>query len=229
MLDEAILKKDIFQTAFTHRSYLNEATGVKESNERLEFLGDAVLSFIVSSYLYKLRPSDAEGDLTNLRSYIVKTGSLAKASQKLDLGSRLKLSKGEELSGGRENIQILANTYEAVLGAIFYDQGVDKAREFVEETLIPLFEEELISGPPKDAKSQLQEISQNRFKQSPRYKVLETTGPDHAKHFRVGVFVKGEKIGEGEGFSKQVAEEASAQQGLLNLEKNGDPPENSPS
>lgn len=226
MPDEETLKKDIFQTAFTHRSYLNEATGIKESNERLEFLGDAVLSFIISSYLYNLRPNDAEGDLTNMRSYMVKTGSLAMASQKLGLGDYLKLSKGEELSSGRENIQILANTYEAFLGAIFIDQGVEAARKFVESSLIPLFEEELISGPPKDAKSQLQEISQNKFKQSPRYKVLETSGPDHAKHFKVGVFVKGEKIGEGEGFSKQVAEEASAQQGLLTLEKSGGPSEN---
>lgn len=218
MFDKKLLEKPIYQTAFTHRSFLNESPTEIESNERLEFLGDAVLSFIMSSYLYTLRPQDSEGGLTNLRSYIVKTGSLAKASKKLDLGSYLKMSKGEELSGGRNNEQLLANTFEALLGAIYYDQGLEEAKKFVEENLIPLFEEEIKSGPPKDSKSLLQEISQNRFKQSPRYKVLQTTGPDHAKEFTVGVFIQGEQIGQGKGLSKQVAEEAAAAQALTRLD-----------
>lgn len=218
VLDDELIKKPIYQTAFTHRSFLNETAEQLESNERLEFLGDAVLSFITSSYLYKLRPQDAEGDLTNLRSYIVKTTSLAQASKKLDLGRYLKLSKGEELTGGRENVQILANTFEAVLGAIYYDQGVDIARQFVEENLFPLFEEEIKSGPPKDAKSLLQELSQNKFKQSPKYRVLSTTGPDHAKKFKVGVFIQAVQVGTGTGFSKQVAEESAAAEGLKFIE-----------
>lgn len=110
----------IFKRAFTHRSYLNESPATKQSNERLEFLGDSVLSLIVSKYLFEIRPGDAEGDLTNLRSYIVKTNSLATAAKDLRLGDYLLLSKGEEMSGGRENVQLLANTFEAVLGAIFF-------------------------------------------------------------------------------------------------------------
>jgi ribonuclease III len=216
MLNKEWLKKPIFVTAFTHRSFLNEADKSVQSNERLEFLGDSVLSFIVSGYLYKLRPDDTEGDLTNLRSYLVKTTSLARAAKNLNLGEYLRLSKGEEITGGRKNIQILANIFEAFLGAIYSELGIEKAREFIEESLIPLFEEELKSGPPKDAKSQLQEVIQNRYKQSPKYKVLETVGPDHAKEFRVGVYIQGNQIGEGVGLSKQVAEEAAAGQALRN-------------
>ena len=177
-----------------------------------------VLSFIISSYLYKERLNDAEGDLTNLRSYIVKTKSLAKAASDLNLGSYLQLSKGEELSGGRDNTQILANTFEALLGAIYLETGLDNATEFITRYLLPLFEEELRSGPPKDAKSHLQELAQTKTKQSPKYKILSTTGPDHAKQFSVGVFLEGRMIGEGQGSSKQVAEEAAATKALLQLE-----------
>ena len=216
-LKKRIEESSYFKTAFTHRSFLNESTEVKESNERLEFLGDSVLSVIVSSHLYKMRPQDAEGDLTNLRSYIVKTGSLAMAAQKPDLGSFLRLSKGEEMGGGRENIQLLANTYEAVLGAIYLVDGIQKAQDFVFETLLPLFEKELVSGPPKDAKSSLQELAQTKTKQSPKYKILSTYGPDHAKEFKVGVFLQGDQIGEGQGLSKQIAEEDAAAHALEHL------------
>ena len=214
MIDENLLEKDIFKTAFTHRSYLNEVSDVKESNERLEFLGDSVLSLIVSRILFQSRPLDNEGDLTNLRSYIVKTPSLAKASKKLELGKYLRLSKGEEMSGGRENTQLLANTFEAFLGALFLDQGFDVAETFVQEHLLPLFEDEIQNGPPKDAKSVLQEVAQNLTKQSPKYKILMTEGPDHAKEFTVGVFVQGKQMGEGKGFSKQIAEEQAAEVAL---------------
>jgi ribonuclease III len=217
MFDENLLKKDVYKTAFTHRSYLNEATDAKESNERLEFLGDSVLSLIVSTILYHKRPGDAEGDLTNLRSYIVKTPSLSRASAELELGKHLRMSKGEELSGGRSNTQLLANTYEALLGAIYIDQGIEAATNFVIETLVPLFEEEIEKGPPKDAKSLLQEVTQEKTKQSPKYKILDTTGPDHAKIFTVGVFVQGNQIGSGTGLSKQVAEEAAAAEALKNF------------
>ena len=209
----------LYKTAFTHRSYLNESKEAKESNERLEFLGDSVLSFIVSTRLFKARSKDAEGDLTNLRAYIVKTDSLAKIAKKLDLGRFLKLSKGEEASGGRENTQILANTYEAVLGAVFLDQGTLAATKFVEETLLPLFAMEIEKGAPRDPKSTLQEIVQSRFQTSPKYKILETTGPDHAKKFTVGAFIKGEQTGRGTGLNKQQAEEESAKVALLRLTK----------
>lgn len=207
----------IYQTAFTHRSYLNEVKEPLESNERLEFLGDAVLSYIVSSYLFKERPQDKEGDLTNLRAYIVKTESLAKISQQLKLGNFLRMSRGELASGGRENHQILANTYEAVLGAIFLDQGTEAATSFVHKTLLPIFAQEIKKGAPRDPKSQLQEEVQSKFQVSPGYKVISTSGPDHAKEFKVGVFIDGKQIGEGIGTSKQQAEEESARQALLKL------------
>lgn len=218
-MNEDLLKQKIYQTAFTHRSYLNEVKGAGESNERLEFLGDAVLSFIISSILYNLRPGDTEGDLTNLRSFIVKTGSLAKAAKSLNLSKNLRMSRGEEMSGGRENPQILANTFEAVLGAIFIDSGIDEARKFVEQHLLPFFKREIESGPPKDAKSWLQELTQTQTKQSPKYKILATQGPDHAKEFRVGVFLQSRQIGEGRGPSKQIAEEGAASQALEFLSK----------
>ena len=122
------------------------------------------------------------------------------------------------MSGGRENVQLLANTFEALLGAIYLDQGLDAARTFVHKTLLPLFEREIIMGAPRDSKSQLQEVAQNMTKVAPRYKILETTGPDHAKHFKVGVFVNNEMVGVGEGSNKQTAEEEAPRQGLQKLE-----------
>lgn len=209
----------LLNQAFIHRSYLNEVKIAHASNERLEFLGDAVLSLISSNYLYNLHPKNSEGDLTNMRAFIVKTKSLARAAKKLDLGSYLKLSKGEEVSGGRENPQLLANTYEALLGAIYLDQGPEVVKKVIEKTLFTLFEQELKSGPPKDAKSNLQEIVQEKLKQSPYYKILSTHGPDHAKQFRVAVYIRGKEMGRGAGSSKQVAEEMAAKEALKELTK----------
>lgn len=207
----------LYQTAFTHRSHLNESKDVNESNERMEFLGDSILSFIISSFLFQKRSKDTEGDLTNLRAYIVKTDSLAKASKLLGLGALLKMSKGEELSGGRKNPQLLANTYESLLGAIYLDLGIATATKFVEATLLPIFMEEVQTGAPKDSKSRLQELVQAKMQTSPKYRILETSGPDHAKQFSVGVFVGGKKTGTGTGSNKQQAEEAAAKQALLTL------------
>ena len=210
----------LYLIAFTHRSYLNETKGKIESNERMEFLGDAVLSVIISSFLFKTRPEDKEGDLTHLRSYMVKTDSLAKTSQVLGLGKYLRMSKGEELTGGRENPQLLANTYEALLGAIFLDLGIDAATKFVRATLLPLFQKEVEKGAPRDPKSQLQEVVQAKKQMSPKYKILSASGPDHAKKFVVGVFLNNEKLGEGNGANKQQAEEEAAKQALTNFLKN---------
>lgn len=209
----------LYEEALTHRSFLNETRNVVSSNERVEFLGDSVLSLIISSFLFKMRVQDEEGELTNLRAYIVKTDSLAKAALKLNLGNFLRLSKGEELSGGRTNTQILANTYEAVLGAIYLDLGLDQAIKFVETTLLPYFEDEIKKGAPPDPKSHLQEVVQSQFKVSPRYKILATSGPDHAKQFLVGVFMDGKQIGKGQGSSKQQAEEKAAKGALERLTK----------
>lgn len=222
MFDQSWIKKHIqekplFKVAFTHRSHLNETSLDEQSNERLEFLGDSILSFVISTLLYEERPTDAEGDLTNLRSYLVKTQSLAKVAKSLQLGEYLRMSKGEEMSGGRNNPQLLANTFEALLGAIYLSEGIEVAQKFVQEVLVPHFKEQLKSGPPKDAKSLLQELSQNQTKQSPQYKILDTRGPDHAKEFKVGVFAQGKLIGEGSGLSKQIAEEAAAEKALRNF------------
>lgn len=207
----------LLEQAFLHRSYLNEVKMNLQSNERLEFLGDSVLSLVISYYLYNLRATDTEGDLTNLRAHIVKTKSLYKAAKNLNLGKYLSLSKGEELSGGRNNPQLLANTYEALIGSLFLDQGLETAKKVIDKTLLPFFEKELKLGPPKDAKSSLQEIVQQKFKESPHYKILETRGPDHAKSFIVAVYVKGTEKGQGSGNSKQVAEEQAAKQALQQL------------
>ncbi|OGE19414.1 ribonuclease III [Candidatus Daviesbacteria bacterium RIFCSPLOWO2_02_FULL_41_8] len=206
---------NLLQQAFFHRSYLNEVKMNIQSNERLEFLGDSVLSLIVSYYLYTLKPTDSEGDLTNLRAHIVKTTSLAEAAEKLQLGKYLSLSKGEEISGGRNNPQLLANTYEALLGSLFLDQGLEAVKKLIGKTLLPLFEKELKLGPPKDAKSSLQEDVQQKLKLSPNYKILSTTGPDHAKQFTVAVYIEGKETGRGSGASKQIAEEQAAKQALL--------------
>ncbi len=213
-LDVKFENPKLLQQAFFHRSYLNEVKIQIESNERLEFLGDAVLSLVISFYLYTLRPADTEGELTNLRAYIVKTKSLAEAAKKLELGKYLSLSKGEEISGGRTNPQLLANTYEALLGSLFLDQGLEVVKKVIDKTLLPFFEKELRMGPPKDAKSLLQEVVQQESKQSPQYKILQTHGPDHAKQFTVAVYIGGSKKGIGKGASKQIAEEAAAKQAL---------------
>lgn len=216
-LDLKFNNPKLLEQAFLHRSYLNEVKLDMASNERLEFLGDSVLSLVVSYHLYNLRTADTEGELTNLRAHIVKTKSLAEASKKMELGKYLLLSKGEMISGGRDNPQLLANTYEALLGAVFLDQGFDSTKKVIEQTLLPLFEKELRMGPPKDAKSNLQEVVQQKFKQSPNYKILETAGPDHAKQFSVAVYVGGKEMGRGKGSSKQFAEEQAAKLALQNL------------
>lgn len=217
LLDIKFKDPKLLEQAFIHRSYLNEAKVDIPSNERLEFLGDSVLSLTISYYLFVARQKDSEGDLTNLRSYIVKTRSLAKVSKQLNLGGYLKLSRGEELGGGRDNPQLLANTYEALIGAIFLDQGLEEAKRVIDQTLLPLFALELKGGAPADAKSRLQEIVQQQKKTSPRYKILKTYGPDHAKKFMVGVYIEGKRSGVGEGTNKQEAESAAAREALGKL------------
>lgn len=203
-------KKTLAQ-AFIHRSYLNE---VKKkgliSNERLEFLGDAVLAFLTSSFLYQNFPQKKEGELTNLRSAVVCTKTLSKMARKLELGKFLKLSKGEEKEGGRENPSILADTFEAFLGAIYLDQGTQGAQDFLEATLFPYANKIIAKKSLKDPKSLFQEIVQEKIKASPVYKVLKEEGPDHAKLFKVGVFVGQKLYGEGVGKNKQEAEEKAA-------------------
>jgi ribonuclease-3 len=209
----------LFTQAFTHRSYLNESKKPVESNERLEFLGDSILSFIISKHLYRTYPNFDEGILTNLRSLVVNTKSLAKEARLRGFGKHLLLSKGEEESKGRENDSILANTFEAFIGALFMDQGVTAVKEFLDNTIVPYIKEFVEKKVFKDPKSLLQESVQAKKQNSPAYRVLNEEGPAHAKLFTVGVFVENQKVGEGTGHSKQEAEEHAAEQALEKIDK----------
>ncbi|MBF8249672.1 MAG: Ribonuclease 3 [Candidatus Levybacteria bacterium] len=204
----------LFAEAFTHRSYLNEAKLKISSNERLEFLGDSIISFAISNYLYDKYPDFNEGDLTNLRSLLVNTKSLSEIARELKMGLLLKLSKGEEESKGRENATLLENSFEAYCGALFLDQGMNSVIKFLESTLFPKIQELVNKKTFKDPKSMLQEKVQAQKQGSPQYKVLEETGPAHAKIFKVAVFVDGKKLGEGLGRSKQIAEVSAAKVAL---------------
>lgn len=206
--------QQLFLQAFTHRSFLNETREKIGSNERLEFLGDSILSFVVSQYLYKTYPHFDEGVLTNLRSLLVNTKSLARIAQELNFGAHLRLSKGEEESKGRENPSLLADCFEAFIGALFLDQGIEAVTAFLHEYLIPQVEDFVRKKTFKDPKSLLQEYVQARKQSSPIYKVLREEGPAHAKLFTIGVYVDGELFGKGEGRSKQEAEETAAQQAI---------------
>ncbi len=206
--------QQLLENAFIHRSFLNESKTPIESNERLEFLGDSILSFIVSQYLYRTYPQFDEGILTNLRSLVVNTKSLAQASEKLNFGKYLKLSRGEEDSNGRKNESILANTFEAFIGALFLDQGIEAVSNFLSQTILPKIEEYVQKKVFKDPKSLLQEYVQSKKQNSPVYTVLQEIGPAHAKTFTIGVFVEEEQLGEGVGHSKQEAEEKAAEQAL---------------
>lgn len=214
--------KLLLKQAFVHRSYLNESNEKIGSNERLEFLGDAVLELIISDYIYHKFISFPEGKLTLIRSSIVRTETLARASTELSLGKLLILSKGEEENNGRENQSILANTYEAFLGALYIDQGWDSAKEFVQNTLIPYVPEIIESESYRDAKSQLQEIVQEKQKVTPTYKVVKESGPDHSKTFTVEVFIDNQSQGVGIGKSKQEAEGNAAEQALEKFIKSND-------
>lgn len=209
----------LLKRALTHRSYLNENRDVDKNNERLEFLGDAVLELIVSDYLYKKYPDRPEGELTSFRSAIVRTESLADASRELDYGKYLRMAKGEEESGGRDKDYILANTFEAVLGAIYLDQGYVKCKTLVKKVLIPKIDNIVKNRLDIDSKTKIQELMQEKFKQTPIYEVIDEHGPDHDKEFVVVVKLGNKKIGKGKGSSKQRAEEAAALEGLKYLQK----------
>jgi len=206
--------KALLERAFIHRSYINEHSKLKlEQNERLEFLGDAVLELAVTRYLY-LNFYNSEGDLTNWRSALVKTESLAEISARLGLGKFLMLSKGEDKGGGRTRKTLLANVFEALLGAIYLDLGYDEAEKFVHAQVITSLEDILKSKSYLDPKSNFQEKAQDRQGQTPSYKVLKETGPDHNKQFVIGVYVGKKMYGRGEGPSKQAAQQSAAADAL---------------
>ncbi|OGY22251.1 MAG: ribonuclease III [Candidatus Woykebacteria bacterium GWB1_45_5] len=214
--------KNLLQAAFIHRSYLNEHPEEKlPHNERLEFLGDAVLGLVVSAYLYKQYPNHPEGDLTNFRSSLVNAKSLSQAAAFLKIGDYLYLSRGEETTGGRNRQYILANTFEALVGAIFLDQGVEEAKRFVQKYLLPHLPEIIEKKLYKDFKSLLQERAQEELSTAPIYKVLEEKGPDHAKTFQIGVYIGKTLAAQGKGSSKQTSEQEAARKALENWDKIG--------
>jgi ribonuclease-3 len=204
----------LFQTALTHRSALNENSQAKDSNERLEFLGDAVLELLTTKFLFNSFPEDNEGILTSYRSALVKTTSLAAVAEQLGLGQKLKMSKGEEATGGRTNPSLLADTFEAVLGALYLDQGLEAVEAFLHQELFTNLDRILKEKLYKDPKSELQEKVQSMGFLTPSYEVIDQNGPDHDKTFTVSVTVGDKVIGKGSGKSKQQAQQAAAEAAL---------------
>ena len=209
----------LLRQALIHTSYLNENPGIGTgSNERLEFLGDAALGIVVAHQLYVEYPDVDEGKLTELREHLVRRDTLARAAARFDLGEYLQLGRGEDAAGGRKRPTNLARGYEALVGAVFLDGGLPRARAFIKRTLADELAKLRDSGMPYDPKSRLQEVIQSRWQTTPSYKVLKTEGPDHARRFTVQVVVGGKPLGMGEGRSKQMAEKAAAQQALNDIE-----------
>jgi ribonuclease-3 len=209
---------NLLVTAFTHRSYLNEHKKTALAhNERLEFLGDAVLEMVVTEYLYN-NYTEPEGILTNWRSALVRTESISAAADRENFEPLLRLSRGEKRGSQRAREQILANTYEAVIGALYLVKGYEASKDYITHTLLPTFEEILRAGSWMDPKSRLQEVVQNKEGFTPVYKVQSEEGPDHDKLFVIGVFVNNELKGEGSGPSKQAAQVSAAAAALVQYE-----------
>lgn len=207
----------LLSRALTHRSYLNEHPEALEDNERLEFLGDAVLDFLVGAWLYNHFPEMAEGELTRMRSALVRTEQLAEFARQIDLGSVMRLGKGEADGGGRVRPALLCATFEAVVGALFLNAGIDAVHEFVEPLLQPAAYQILSMHKEQDPKSLFQEWIQSQGFGPPVYRTISAFGPDHAKIFEVEVLVNGQIYGHGQGHSKQSAAKAAARAAMRTL------------
>ena len=214
-IGHAFKNKSLIETAFTHRSFLNEnrAEG-REHNERLEFLGDAVLELVVTEFLFAKYPQKPEGDLTAYRAALVNTQSISDAAVKLGMNDFLQLSRGEARDTGRARMIILANAFEALIGALYLDAGYDTAKDFIAAQLFHKTDEVVEKRLWQDAKSRFQELSQEKTGITPAYQMLDQSGPDHDKRFVVGAFIGETKIAQGEGRSKQEAEQAAAEKAL---------------
>lgn len=204
--------------AFVHRSFANENKDVAEHNERLEFLGDSVLGLVISDYLYRHLPETPEGELSYLRSRLVEAASCMQYLIKLGIEDRILLGRGERMNEGRGRDSIYSDLFEAIVGAIYLDGGIDPARKFIFES----FAEEItsiIKTPQRNYKAQLQDWSQKKYQQTPFYEVLEETGPDHSKMFNIRVLVQGREMGFGTGSSKKIAQQAAAEQAMKQIDK----------
>lgn len=207
--------KDLLLQSLTHRSYLNENPDFTLGhNERLEFLGDAVLELAVTEELYKRFPDKPEGELTSFRAALVNANMLAEVTGKLGVNDFLLLSRGEAKDTGRARQYILANTFESIVGAIYLDKGYKIARDFIYRVLLPRLDEVLEKKLYKDSKSLFQEIAQERVGITPNYEVIREWGPDHDKHFVIGIYLGEELVAQGEGKSKQTAQEDAARNAL---------------
>lgn len=207
--------KNLLLQSLTHRSYINENRALKNGhNERLEFLGDAVLELVITDYLYQEYPEKNEGDLTSIRSALVNAQTCADVAKNININNYLLLSRGEAKDTGRARQYILANALEAVIGAIYLDSGYDKAKDFILKFITPMTEKIIEEELWIDAKSKFQEKAQDKVGITPSYKTLKETGPDHDKKFTVGVYIGDDKVAEGEGDSKQDAEQSAARHAL---------------
>lgn len=207
--------KSLLKQAFTHRSFVNENKADSLAhNERMEFLGDAVLELVVTEYLYSKYPSATEGDLTSYRSALVNAVTLSGVARSLDVNEYLLLSKGEAKDEGRARLYILANTIEAIIGAIFLDQGYDVVKDFIEKNTFHLIEKIIEEKTWLDSKSYFQEMAQEHTGITPSYKTLKEEGPDHDKQFTIGVYLEKELVVSGQGSSKQEAEQDAARKAL---------------
>ena len=214
-LQVSFKNKDLLQQAFVHRSYLNENPELKlQQNERLEFLGDAVLELVVTEHLYEDNPDKTEGELTNWRAALVNAKMLSRVAGELEFNDFLLLSRGESKELGKARQYILANTFEAFIGAMYLDSGYKPCDKFIQDHLLSKLSEVIQKKLYKDAKSQFQEQAQEKVGITPMYRVVRESGPDHKKKFIVGVFLEEEQVSEGEGFSKQEAEEEAATKAL---------------
>jgi ribonuclease III len=212
----SVQNSQLLLQALTHDSYYRESSPPWGSNERLEFLGDSILGMVISHLLYRQFPDYSEGLLAQMKAYLVSTEFLAQKAQELDIGRYILLGKGEEMSGGRERPSVLTDTYEALLGALYLDQGIEAVEVFISSTSPPDIEHVTVCR--KNSKSLLQENIQKHFKSLPLYTVVKEEGPPHQKRFYVRVFFNSEMLGEGSGCSKKVAEKMAAQEALVNFE-----------
>jgi ribonuclease-3 len=209
----------LLSRALTHRSYLNEHPEALQDNERLEFLGDAVLDFLVGAWLYNHFPEMAEGDLTRWRSALVRTEQLAEFARQLNLGGALRLGRGEGLGGGRQSQTLLCGTFEALVGAVFLEQGMSAVASFVEPLLGPAADHIQLVHQDRDPKSQLQEIVQSHGATPPIYRTIGASGPEHDKTFEVEVEINGQVLGRGLGHSKRSAAKAAARAALEEIDR----------
>lgn len=214
----AFKDRSLLALAFIHRSFINENKEIANHNERLEFLGDSVLGMMVADYLYRYLPSTPEGELSVLRSRLVEASACYNYVQKYDLGEYLLLGKGEKMNDGRGRESILADLFEAIIGAIYLDGGLEAAKRFLFKNFSPEIDA-ILKTPLRNFKAQLQDYCQKKFQQTPFYKVLSEEGPDHSKVFKICVLINDEEKGYGQGASKKEAQQASAADALANYQK----------